>query len=119
MRSLNAVGAVPPLDAPRIYDEHDVFIFPTLSDGFGLTQLEALSFGLPVITTPCCGQVVQHEKSGIVIPARDPQSLADAIQRFIDVPDLLPTMSVEAISRSRAFQNDLLWPDYANALWPA
>jgi len=113
------IGAIPPVDAPRLYDEHDIFIFPTISDGFGLTQLEALSFGLPVITTPCCGEAVEHKKSGFLIPASDAQALAEGIQRFVDDPELLPTMSWEAILRSRAFRSDRLWPVYGKALWPA
>jgi glycosyltransferase involved in cell wall biosynthesis len=112
------IGAVPRPEARRLYDEHDVFIFPTLSDGFGLTQVEALGFGLPVIATPCCGEVVEHEKSGLLIPPRDAKSLAEGIQRLIEDPDLLPRMSAAAIVRSKDFQADKLWSTYAEALWP-
>jgi len=58
----------------------DVFVLPTISDGFALTQLEAMSFGLPVITTPNCGDVVAHGEDGYIIPIRDPAALAAAIQ---------------------------------------
>ncbi len=109
-------GAVARSEAARLYREHDVFIFPTLSDGFGLTQVEALAYGLPVIATRNCGEVVENGKSGFLIEARDPRGLADAILRFVDEPDLLPKMSRNAIKRSRDFQTDAVWPHYARAI---
>ena len=45
-------------DVSRYYRDADVFIMPTFSDGFGLTQLEAQSWKLPVIASRNCGDVV-------------------------------------------------------------
>jgi glycosyltransferase involved in cell wall biosynthesis len=53
------------------YRRSDVFVLPTLSDGFALTQLEAVAHGLPVITTPNCCRVVEDDKTGSIIPARE------------------------------------------------
>jgi glycosyltransferase involved in cell wall biosynthesis len=64
------------------YQQSEVFVLPTLSDGFALTQLEALSHGLPVITTPKCGRVVEDGKTGFIIPPRGAIELAGAILRF-------------------------------------
>lgn len=79
--------------AARWYRQSDVFVLPTLSDGFALTQLEALAHGLPVIVTPNCGRVVQEGKTGFIIPPRDPQALADAILRFMHNPGLSQEMA--------------------------
>jgi hypothetical protein len=64
------------------YRQSNVFVLPTLSDGFALTQLEALAKSLPVITTPNCGRVVTEGQTGFIVPPRDPQALADAILKF-------------------------------------
>ena len=81
-KNIRWLGRVPRSATSQLYQTNDVFVFPTLSDGFGITQLEALSHGLPVIATPNCGRVVEDGKTGCIVPPRDPQALADAILEF-------------------------------------
>ena len=81
-KNMKWLGHIPRSRTDELYKDCDIFIFPTLSDGFGLTQLEALSHGVPVITTPNCGRVVDEGKTGFIIPPRDPEALANAIRRF-------------------------------------
>jgi glycosyltransferase involved in cell wall biosynthesis len=75
------------------YRQSDVFVLPTLSDGFALTQLEAMARGLPVIATPNCGRVVESGKTGFLVPPRDPQSLAAAILNFANDRNLSASMA--------------------------
>ena len=82
--------------AAALYSEADVFVLPTISDGFAVTQLEAMAHGLPVVTTPNCGQVVTDGVDGFVIPARNSQALADALLRLNDDRNLLREMSRQA-----------------------
>ena len=52
-------------DATRqLYGDADLFLLPTLSDGFALTQLEAQAAGLPVIASKFCGDVVRDGVNG-------------------------------------------------------
>src|SRR5690606_21335816 len=69
------------------YRQADVFVLPTLSDGFAITQIEAMAHGLPVVTTPCCGEVVTDGVDGFIIPPRDSQALAKALNRYIEEPN--------------------------------
>jgi glycosyltransferase involved in cell wall biosynthesis len=108
------LGQVPRTRTAEIYLNHDVFLFPTLSDGFGLTQVEAMTYGLPVIATAQCGSVVQHGKSGLLIPARDPGAIVDAITTFLDSPDQLTQFSDGAIRRAEEFSPERVWPQYLN-----
>lgn len=71
------------------YRGADVFTLPTLSDGFGLTQLEAMARGLPVIATPNCGAVVSDGVDGFVVPPRDPRALAQAVRSYLENPGRL------------------------------
>lgn len=61
------------------YEDADIFLFPTLSDGFGLTQLEALAAGVPVIASRCCGDVVRDGVDGHILDSLEPRELAGVI----------------------------------------
>jgi glycosyltransferase involved in cell wall biosynthesis len=90
--SLSQVRFLGPVDkatAQRLYRDSDVFLFPTLSDGFGLTQLEALGHGLPVIASRNCGVVVEHGVSGVVLPEVSPETIADEIMKLANNRDAL------------------------------
>ena len=77
----------------EFYERADLFVLPTLSDGFALTQLEAMAHGLPVIATPNCGEVVTDGVDGLIVPAGDPMALAEAFQLLIQDPEKLKAMS--------------------------
>ena len=92
------LGRVQRNDVPRIVAEADIYVLPTVSDGFALTQLEAMAQGLPVITTPNCGEVVTAGRDGFIVPARDSEALADAIAKIDDDRDLLARMAAESLN---------------------
>lgn len=101
-------GAVSRDRVREFYSRADVFVLPTLSDGFALTQLEAMSHGLPVITTPHCGRVVTDGEDGFVVPARDPAALARAIQTLAEDPERREAMSEAARQTLSRFSLDRL-----------
>jgi glycosyltransferase involved in cell wall biosynthesis len=70
-----------PGDPLPAYQRAELFVSPTLEDGFGFAVAEAMSCGLPVIVTDCCGAAdwVRAGESGWVVPAGDAQALATAI----------------------------------------
>jgi len=75
------------------YRSADLFVLPTLSDGFALTQLEAMAHGLPVIATPNCGEVVSDGADGLIVTASDANALAEAFQLLLQDPEKLRAMS--------------------------
>jgi glycosyltransferase involved in cell wall biosynthesis len=83
------LGPVDKAACETIYESSDVFLFPTLSDGFGLTQLEALGHGLPVIASKNCGQVVEDGANGLVLPEVSPEAIGEAIMQLIRDRDVL------------------------------
>jgi glycosyltransferase involved in cell wall biosynthesis len=93
------------------YRSSDLFVLPTLSDGFALTQLEAMAHGLPVIATPNCGEVVTDGVDGLIVPGSDSNALAEAFQLLIQDPEKLRSMSaatkakVEQFSLSKLAEN--------------
>jgi glycosyltransferase involved in cell wall biosynthesis len=85
------------------YEQSDVFVLPTLSDGFAITQLEAMAHGLPVVTTPCCGEVVTDGVDGFVVPARDAEALSRVFQSYLNDSSLLASHSAAAIVKAGQF----------------
>ncbi len=77
----------------------DVLVFPTLSDGFGLVQLEAMAAGLPVIATGCCGEVVRHGHDGLIVPPRDSGAVVAALEELRADPDKYARLSSAASRR--------------------
>lgn len=104
-------GAVDRSAAAACYRRADVFVLPTLSDGFAITQLEAMAHGLPVITTSNCGEVVTDGEDGLIVPARDAAALALAIESLAGDRERLRGMSECALKKSRQFTIDRLAAD--------
>ena len=90
------VGQVPRSQAQSFYQSSDIFLFPTLSDGYGLTQLEAQSWQLPIIASPYCGNVIEHNHNGILLPEVTGQYIADALVQCLESPQLLQHFSQNA-----------------------
>lgn len=108
--NVNFIGKVSRIEASKHYLQADVFILPTLSDGFAITQLEAMAHGLPVITTPNCGAVVTDGVDGFIVPIRDPEAIANALLQLANDRGKLQAMSEAAKIKSRQFTLDT----YAN-----
>jgi glycosyltransferase involved in cell wall biosynthesis len=87
----------------RVYREAHIFVLPTISDGFAVTQLEAMEHGLPVIATPNCGNVVTDGVDGFIVPAREGDSLAAAIARLDSDRKLVREMSCNALKTIRKY----------------
>lgn len=90
------IGRVPRLRVADFYRRADVFLFPTLSDGFGLTQLEAQSWKLPVIASRFCGAVVQDTINGLVLSEISGRKIADALIGLLRSPEQLQKMSSQS-----------------------
>ena len=78
------------------YRDSDVFILPTLSDGFGLTQLEAQSWKLPVIASRYCGEVVRDGVNGVLLEEVSGVAIANVLRQFLQTPATLSAMSVRS-----------------------
>jgi glycosyltransferase involved in cell wall biosynthesis len=97
------VGQVPRSATAGYYDRADLFVLPTLSDGFALTQLEAQAQGLPVIASARCGDVVRDKENGLRLDDVDPRTLAEALRWALMHPQALATMSRVALEAMGAY----------------
>lgn len=83
------------MNLAKIYEKADVLVFPTLLEGLAHVILEALSFGLPIITTKesGCGDFVKNELNGFIIPSANTEALLNAMSWCLDNQRKLPEMS--------------------------
>jgi glycosyltransferase involved in cell wall biosynthesis len=82
------LGAV--RDVPRLLARARLFVLPSLSEGISLTLLEAMARGLPVVATTVGGnpEVVSQGATGLLVSARDPNALAEAVLGLWRQPNL-------------------------------
>ena len=90
-RARPLVTVIDRADASRVLEEyrrHDLLVFPSSYEGFGLTVIEAMSQGLPVIATPvgCAATLVRTGETGVQVPPRDATAIADAIAGLMQSP---------------------------------
>jgi glycosyltransferase involved in cell wall biosynthesis len=86
--SVTVIDRLPEDGVVQEYRRHDLFVFPSTYEGFGLVVLEAMSQGLPVVGTAvgCVPDLVRHGDNGIIVPPRNAHALAHAIRRLMDAP---------------------------------
>ena len=73
-------------DVPTINAEVTVAAHPSLTEGLSNSILESMASGLPIVTTPVGGtpELITHDRTGLLVPARSPRQLADAISALIE-----------------------------------
>lgn len=93
---------------------NDVFIFPSLFEGFGLVLLEAMAMGLPIIATPhtAAPDLVTDGQEGFIVPIRSSSAIAERLDTLRRDPALGQAMAARAIARAREFT----WENYERQL---
>lgn len=103
---IDLIGPVDRSEVAKQYQWADVFLLPSVCEGSATVCYEALGAGLPVITTPNAGSVVQDGLEGFIVPVRNPDEVVDRLGRLASEPELLATMSQRAFLRAQDFTID-------------
>lgn len=96
---IDFLGKVAHAEMPRLYREHDVFVFPSLpEEAFGLTQLEAMASGTPVVSSDRGGhaELVRDGINSLTFPAGDAARLAAQLERMICEQGLAERLALRA-----------------------
>lgn len=98
------VAYVPPEMVASYYRMSDVFAMPTRGDSWGLVVIEAMSHGLPVVTTTACGAGVElvDQSVGVLIDPDDPPALGRALQALLDDADGTADRAQASLEKARS-----------------
>lgn len=96
------VGVVDQKLLPLYYNAADVCVVPSHYESFGLVALEALACGTPVVASRVGGlpAVVQHGRTGYLLPWRCPEPFADSLEVILSSRGLQKSMSIAARKRA-------------------
>lgn len=109
--NIKFVGFVNHTNLVDYYHSSDLFVFPTLGEGFGLVILEAMSSGLPCIVSDLAGgdDAVDNGKNGFVFRAGDDKDFSSKLQWFVDNRKRLAEMSEYSSSHVRKYTWDIYY----------
>jgi len=113
--SVELLGYVSGSDLARCYQEADAFVLPTYwAEGFPMVLCEAMSAGLPIVTTASRGaaDLLEEGVNAIFVPARRPDLLADALGRILSDGSLRTSMSANNLAKVKEFAPDVVAPQY-------
>lgn len=96
-------GYAPYEDLPYLYSGADLFVYPSVYEGFGLPPLEAMCCGTPVITGNRSSLPEVVGDAGIMVDPYKPEAFADAISRVLVDESLHADMSRKGLEQSRKF----------------
>jgi glycosyltransferase involved in cell wall biosynthesis len=101
------VGPVARSEVMSYCRNSDVLVFPSHSDGFGMAQVEAQGWRLPIIASPFCGRVVRDGVNGLVLDEVSPSAIAAALRRVAEAPALLAEFAAHAVTGTGQGLEDL------------
>ncbi len=85
------------------YHAAGILVNPSYSEAFGMSLVEAMMHGKPVVATSVGGmmEIVLHGETGLLVPPGNVRSLSDALEQLLGKPDLQETMGSKARQRAR------------------
>jgi glycosyltransferase involved in cell wall biosynthesis len=106
-------GVIPRSELDAFFDEIDVLALPSISEGFGIVQLEAISRGVPVICSERAGEVIRNGIEGLIVPAGDVRALTEALLSLASNPARVQQMGAAASVRANDFSSSIVAQKWA------
>jgi glycosyltransferase involved in cell wall biosynthesis len=106
-KKVTFAGLVAHRNVPAFYKEADIYIGPSLYESFGVSIIEAMTAGVPVVATRvgAVPEVISDGKSGLVVEFNNPSAIADAVLKLLSNSELRNAMSFAA--------RDMIWKRFS------
>ncbi len=104
-KSYRWIPSLPHAEVLKEMGRHDVLVFPSLFEGFGLVILEAMSRGIPVITTSHTAgpDIIKNGEDGYIVPIRSSEAIANRLEELAGDSERLCAMKHAAHDTARLF----------------
>jgi glycosyltransferase involved in cell wall biosynthesis len=98
--------------------EHDVFVFPSLFEGFGLVITEAMSQGVPVITTDRTAgpDIIENNKDGWIVPSGSSIAIKEVFAKILETPEILEQFGQAAQQKAQTRPWSVYGQEMADAI---
>ena len=106
-------GYVPEADLPALYSAADLFVFPSLYEGFGLPPLEAMACGTPVVCSNSSSLPEVVGDAAVTVDPYDVEALAQAMHRVLSDANLRDELRAKGLARTAQFT----WERTARETW--
>jgi glycosyltransferase involved in cell wall biosynthesis len=87
----------------QVYAESDLFLYPSLLEGFGLPVLEAFVCGVPVVTSNSSSLPEVAGDAALLVDAQNPEAIAKAVRQVMEKPALCRRLVARGFERSKQF----------------
>ncbi len=101
--AVHFLGPVSESDLIAFYNLADVFVFPSLYEGFGFPPLEAMACGTPVVASHAASLPEVVGDAGLLVDPRDPEAMAEAIYHVLQDAELAEELRRRGLERARQF----------------
>lgn len=100
-----------------LYDYCTIYVQPSVTEGFGMEIVEAMSYGRPIVCSDGAGAAdCVKEDTGKIVPKRDVNALVEAIDFYKKNPDIVNSHGKAARIESRRYEWDVIKTEYVD-LW--
>ena len=109
MQNVDFLGGVANQELPKYYQEADIFVLPSLTEGTPVTVLEAMSCGCPVVATKVGGlpSLIKDKKNGLLVKSQSSVEISRAIIKILSENDLRDKIIKEA---QKTIEEGYSWP---------
>jgi glycosyltransferase involved in cell wall biosynthesis len=110
-----AVHVKGPVDyALKALTDCDILLIPSLSEGFSIAAVEAMSVGVPVIASdiPVHREILNGNECGLLVEPRNAHAIAEAVLRLAADPQLHASVCAKAVTRATTFSQDRMAEKY-------
>jgi glycosyltransferase involved in cell wall biosynthesis len=85
-------------DIPQLLSSMDIFVTTSLREGLSISLLEAMASARPIVATsiPPNAELIEHEKTGLLVDIHSPEQVAGAIMRYLREPELAASCGCSA-----------------------
>jgi glycosyltransferase involved in cell wall biosynthesis len=96
-------GFIPQYELPLWYNSADLFVYPSLYEGFGLPPLEAMACGVPVITSNVSSLPEVVGEGGVMVDPNNPENLGQEMRRLLSDTDARAGLCSRGLERAQSF----------------